>query len=192
MDVSYFGRSPPYCLRQTTISRQGGPGVILDRIALFFAGCGAGRKLTGVKTYHYPEALDFAKESGCVYKADLTFRQLLDIKSDWGWTFAPLLAFAVHSECLTRGIPLKHEDFEPFLGPSPWSLSTLDRRKGISPDEQKALCQLLRKHGFDGVRYPNQFEPHASLRRIAYFVSDPEQIHLREVRDAKDFLLAVT
>ncbi len=134
------------------------------------------------------QALDFAKESGFIYKADLTFKQLLDIESDWGWTSAPLLAFALHTECLTRGIPFKREDFEPFLGPHPWSSFTLERRKGISREEQLALVQLFQKYGFDGVRYPNHFEPHDSLRRIAYFVTDPSQITVRENRDAKDFL----
>lgn len=134
------------------------------------------------------QAFDFAKEAGFIYKADLTFAQLLDIKSDWGWTSAPHLAFALHTECFVRGILLKTEDFEPFLGPSPWASVTLEKRRGISQEEQKALVQLFRKYGFDGVRYPNHFEPRASLRRIAYFVTDPSQIALREVRDAREFL----
>jgi predicted GNAT family N-acyltransferase len=130
------------------------------------------------------QALHFATGAGFIYHADLTFKNCLDIRQDWGWTSAQHVALALNSKCWFQGIAHENKDFEPILGPAPWSQHTFTKTDRISEDEQRLLKDLFTKCGFDGVRYVNKWEPLGSVNRVAYFVIDPAQISFRGKKQA--------
>jgi len=131
------------------------------------------------------QAKYFAGDSGFIYEGDLAFQNLVDIgKQDWGWTCAAFIAFAFHLACLSGKIPTSADDFIPFLGLEPWSLTAIKRTRQITEYEQFHLVELFRSYGFDGVRYINNFEPPGMTGGIAYLVLSPIQIKLCEIRDA--------
>ncbi|HRE84281.1 MAG TPA: GNAT family protein [Opitutaceae bacterium] len=144
-----------------------------------------GLKSLGFHFGDIAQALDFSKSSGFIHKVDLSFRRLINIESDWGWTSASHIAFALYSTFASRGQQIEISDLVPLLGQPPWEWARLKKGMGVSNDEQNLLCQLLRKYGYDGVRYINHFEPRVSLKRVAYFVIDPRQITTREVFESR-------
>lgn len=133
------------------------------------------------------QARHFAKEAGFVYHADLTFKNCLDIREDWGWTSAQHVALALNTKCWFRGIAHENKDFEPILGPAPWSQHTFTKTDKITADEQRRLIDLFSKCGFDGVRYVNKWEPPGSVNRVAYFVIDPAQIAFRGKKPVSEY-----
>jgi len=45
-------------------------------------------------------------------------------------------------------------------------------------EERRAFADLLHAHGFDGVQYTNNYEPHGHTSARAYFVLDMTQIKI--------------